>query len=177
MKVASCFAVVVFLVGIFLNAGIGFARQNTLLVAGVRLHLGMSLEEAVDRFKGTRYALRPLEGARDAYTISPRSGPPFESPGNLTFRDGNLWWIGKNWGNYFGPDGAHLLNALYGILAAGKKSTFDAEISTSATREPGVIRHEVKINLEDGRTISLSMTEMQKVTKSVSVLEMLGGRR
>ena len=177
MKGIHTIAAAVVLLGFFPGVEVGFAQEKSLVVAGVRLHIGMPFEEVLERFKGTRYAVRPLEGARDAYTIAAQGGPPFESPGNLTFRQGKLWWIGKSWGNYFGPDAAAMFNALFGMMAARQQEKYEAQLRIVETREPGVIRHEVKINLSDGRKISLSLTEMQRVTESVSVMEMVGGFR
>lgn len=176
MKVSYLIAFLILLAGFGAHPALCRAGQRTLTVAGVRLHLGMTFEDVKDAFKGTRYGLRRVAGARDAYAISAVGGPPFESPGNLTFKDGKLWWIGKNWGNYFGPDAASVFNAIYGILVSSGKSAMDAKIRAIPVREPGVVRHEIRMELSDGRRISFSFSEIKDVAENVAVVEMLGGR-
>lgn len=159
---------------VLLSAGFlrsAHAQTKAIDVAGVTLQLGMSLEEVQKRLEPTRYQLQRLTGTYGSYAISASDGPPYESPGNLTFKDGKLWWIGKNWGSYFGPDAAAIFNALYGIVAKDGKSAIDATIEPKVSRQPGVVRHEIRINLADGRSISISYTETQKTAANVSILE------
>jgi hypothetical protein len=147
------------------------AQTKAIDVAGVTLRLGMSLDEVQKRLEPTRYELQRLAGTYGSYAISASDGPPYESPGNLTFKDGKLWWIGKNWGNYFGPDAVSIFNSLYGIVAKDGKSAIEATIEPKVSREPGVVRHEIRINLADGRSISISYTETKKTAANVSILE------
>lgn len=159
---------------VLLSAGFlssAHAQSKAIDVAGVTLRLGMSLEEVQNRFEPTRYELQKLAGTYGSYAISASDGPPYESPGNLTFKDGKLWWIGKNWGNYFGPDAASIFNSLYGIVAKDGKRAVEATIEPKVSREPGVVRHEIRINLADGRSISISYTETKKTAANVSILE------
>ena len=152
------------------------AQTKAIDVAGVTLRLGMSLEEVQQRFEPTRYKLQRIAGTHGSYAISASEGPPFESPGNLTFKDGKLWWIGKNWGNFFGPDAISIFNSLYGIVAKGGKSAIEAAIEPRTSREPGVVRHVIRINLEDGRSISLSYSETKNAAGNLSILENVGWR-
>ena len=147
------------------------AQSKAIDVAGVTLRLGMSIEEVQKRLEPTRYQLHRLAGTYGSYAISASDGPHYESPGNLTFKDGKLWWIGKNWGSYFGPDAVSIFNSLYGIVAKDGKSSIEATIEPKVSREPGVVRHEIRINLADGRSISISYTETQKTAANVSILE------
>jgi hypothetical protein len=152
------------------------AQQRTLAVGGVLLRLGMDFDEVRERFQATRYELRKLAGTRSAYAVSVKGGPPFESPGNLTFRNGRLWWIGKSWGNYFGPDADAMFQAFFGILSKAGDRELTAKVRSGETREPGLIRQKISLDLSDGRSISLSVTDTKNFTRSVSIQETLGGQ-
>jgi hypothetical protein len=146
-----------------------------LSVAGVNLSLGMSFDAVSEKLQQTRFGLQAVDAAGTVFAIVATDGPPFESPGNLTFKAGRLWWIGKSWGNYFGPDAKALFHSLFSILSKTGDNRVTAVVKSEVIREPNLTRHEVRIELPDNRVLSISMNRSKQSGQNVYVRESIGG--
>ncbi len=118
-----------------LLAGYAFGRaqgtdSHSISLGSVTVYVGMSRDSTIAALS-THYAVSDLG------TVTMKSGPPYESLGQVVFKDGKLSQVWKDWALSNQEQGYELANSLYGILDGFKREGRTAcTLVTSADQDP-----------------------------------------
>lgn len=110
-----------------------------------------------------RFRVIPVAGNPDTFFLLDRDAPITEVVGGISFKNGRLYWVQRNWGRFDDSDRAdEVAKALYSAIESATAATgSSATVSTKVNRIPGAEyrstyfmfpRHKVSITVSDGDT-------------------------
>jgi hypothetical protein len=165
------------LILIFIGPAPSFGQADTLWVGAAAARLGMSKSDAMQSLNklGSFYKLTE----RDDLLFITESGPPFRTAGMLSFRDGKLVAITKNWGDFEGDQAKALGKAIYSVLDNAIKegnSVAAIQAETHPFHPPGEIAFDITFHFTSGKKIVITVptaADTRNATYEVSVQEVL----
>jgi hypothetical protein len=103
-----------------------------------------------------------------------KSGPPFEAPGAVSFKDGRLAWVSKEWDQGLDQTASvEVICRLIGLIGQEKCVT-----ATTATEEPSFRSSDLVIQCSRNRQIEVSVSETPgQANSTVTMREIYGLKR
>jgi hypothetical protein len=110
---------------------------------------------------GARFRVIPVTGSPDMFFLSDKDAANANVIGGISFKDGRLTWVQRNWGSFDGSARAdEVAKALYSAIESATTATgSSAIVSTKINRVPGTEfrstyfqfpGHKVSITVTDG---------------------------
>jgi hypothetical protein len=169
-QLLSCLFIVISLLLIPISS---FGEPPKLFVGGVVLKLGMTEKEVKEKFAMSNTGYQLENTGNKGYDIVSKKGPPYELAGGISFDDkGKLFWIGKDWGNYFGSGAYSLGRAIYNCFT-NQQQPSKISFQTYTRGEPGYISYDVVIFFSNGKQIAISTSERKGRENQVYLQESL----
>jgi hypothetical protein len=119
---------------LFLLGAYAFGRaqgeKHAIEIGPVTLHVGMSRASTIS-------ALSTYYSINDLGMVTTKSGPPYESVGQVVFKNDKLSEVRKNWSPTNQEQGYELANNLYGLFDGFKREGRTAcTLETIANQDP-----------------------------------------
>jgi hypothetical protein len=126
------------LTAFLLTLALSAANATDLPIGSVMLSLGMDKENALKKLKESYGVLEQKIRGSEIYTVTSGKEPNFKFLGTVTFREGKLAWISRNWGNFnMANNPMEYASALFAALeGAAAASGSTATITTKVSRVP-----------------------------------------
>lgn len=145
--------------------------QQSMLIGGVSVKLGMKKEEALAQYRSPRFEIIDLQN--DTWMIAhARDGQAkIESIGILQFDEGRLFSAQRTWAQSEGSDAIKLIDLLFTALQTqtGNEPRL-AHIHTQKMDQPGLFNKSIDISI-DQRWFRISSTTGDNVVPSIQIYE------
>lgn len=141
-----------------LNLALG-ARASDLSIGSVSLSLGMEQAAVMKELKA-RFHVVPMAGDSNMFFLSESKPPNVSVIGGVSFENGRLAWIQRNWGSFSGKtNSVEVTKALFSAIESAKASFgASAIVSTTVRRIPGAEFKSVYF-VFPGRKITVTTTD------------------
>lgn len=143
-----------------------------LIIGSIPLALGMEQAEAMKKLHANSLVV-PVTGDKNKFFVLANTQPSSSVIGAVSFENGRLTWIQRNWGFYSGTaNPVDVSTALFSALESAK-ATSDARaiVSTFVHRVPGSEFKEIDLNFS-GSKITISITDGDaKYGQQVTIVE------
>ena len=141
---------------------LGSASAAELPVGPMLFKLGAP-QASVMTAVASRFRVIPVTGKPDMFFLSERDAPNAKVIGGISFKNGRLSWVQRNWGSFDGSARAdEVAKALYSAIESATTATgSSASVSTKINRVPGTEfrstyfdfpGHKVSITVADGNS-------------------------
>jgi hypothetical protein len=147
-------------IALCLLGSLGSATAAELPVGSMLFKLGAP-QASVMVEVAARFRAIPVTGTPDMFFLSDRDAPNAKVIGAISFKNGHLNWVQRNWGSFDGSARAdEVAKALYSAIESATAATGSAaSVSTKINRVPGTEfrstyfdfpGHKVSITVTDG---------------------------
>jgi len=145
-------------------------RRESSITLGAELKLGMPQAEVLEKLADYYEVRKSVPGA---WQLLSKNGPPFESFGSVTFHDGRLTYVSKEWGPTNQQRGVEFATALYGALAnlTAQKETL-CWISTLQNMDPAGEMRQMWFTC-GGKTLDITVVRDRRYGNHVTMSEIL----
>ncbi len=135
------------------------AQAGDLPIGGVPLSIGME-QHAAMKALNARFHVFPAKGNTNVFFLSDAEPPNLSVIGNVSFKDGRLDWIQREWGHFSGTSNpVEVSKALFSAIESAKAASGEsAVVSTSVKRIPGAEFKTVYFSFP-GRRVSLGIID------------------
>lgn len=135
------------------------AQAADLPIGGVPLSIGMEQQAAMKALNAQLHLI-PVEGSTNAFFVSDAEPPNLSVIGAVTFKDGRLDFIQREWGYFSGTSNpVEVSKALFSAVESAKSASGEsAVVSTTVQRIPGAAFKTIYF-VFPGRKVSLGITD------------------
>ena len=135
-----------------------FAFENSMVVDGIELRLGMPKDKVVDMFFKSNYH---VSSTGETYVISQKKGDLYDFLGSVSFKNDKLSFISTRWYYTHTDSGSfELAEKIFDLL---KQETQNGETISPVVKVTSSMQPSVKIDsidiIIDNKAISLSITK------------------
>jgi hypothetical protein len=146
--------------GLVLVSGYGIGRaqssnKNTIDFGNKVLRLGMA-EDAVIAALAENYSVDEMG------FVTTKSGPPYESAGQLVFKNGRLVGVWKDWSPNNQQQGYELANNIYGLFKALEDEGRTNCILSTGSKQTATSEQKTAFLLCGGKEIQISNLRLRK---------------
>lgn len=158
------FVIVFFVISIFVSLPTYcFAYQDSMIIAGVELRLGMPKDRALDILRKTEYHVGPPSSG-EIYVVSQKKGELYDPLGTVGFKNGKVQYISTRWFYTHTNSGSfELAEKIFDLL---KQETQNGETIKPTVKVTSIVQPSYKVDtvhmIIDNKTITLSITKGDK---------------
>jgi len=139
------------------SSTVSTAQGDSLSLGPAKLKLGMDLE-TVRSLVVPHFELK--EQSPNSYAVSSKDGLPHRFVGSILFRDGRLFGIDRDWGNFQGADAVRLSKALLDLFdGSSSDDRFPASVFVHRMPPSPQMRGAMLVIQLEDRTIELMIYE------------------
>ena len=161
-----------YIIGLSLTLVLSVAHATDLPIGSVSLSLGMD-QSTVMKELHAHFHVISVTGNKNMFFVSENKPPNVNVIGGVSFENGRLSWIQRNWGSFSGKiNPVEVSKALFSAVESAKASSGgSAVLTTSVQRIPGAEFKSIYFTFP-GRKITVSTTDGDaKYGQQVSIEE------
>lgn len=130
--------------------------ESSMILGNTEIKIGQSQSELEWKLKNQfNVNVIPGNNGYESYMLVTKSGPPFNLIGSVTFHNGIVSNIVRDWGSYNFPDqSTALANALEIIINQGYNNP---QIKIERNNMPNASIENIAFNFADGKRVNLSI--------------------